>query len=507
MAGSFLRYNAYRLGVALGALAWAVWRALGGGDAAAPEPVLRVVALALGLLLVVVFGVRGRAVSRPFQLFQLALDVALVSVLSEMTGGLHSLFTLLYFPTIGAGAYLMRREGALWAATFATVGFFLMLAVGSDFQPPRQENVVAVWSEAMFRVFAFYLMALLTGQLGEQLARADEELQGERESSLLLASEHDTVLDRVRAGVLSSNAQGVVVSVNPFGRALLGDVRGKPLLSIFPRVLEDGTWEERRDGGERWVCSRAMLPDGGCVIVVEDVTELARMRELASRDERMAEVGRMAASLAHEIRNPLASLSGSLQLMHEERPSRLAELALGEAERLNRLVEDFLSVSKRPSVVARPVDVFALASEVCEAFGRDPRYASKVVARCEGARTVAPADPDRLRQALWNLVLNGAQAMPRGGEIVVTVREAASHEQGVVGVEIAVEDQGVGISDADRQRVFDPFYTTRNGGTGLGLLLVEQVARGHGGHVHIQTGPSQGTAFHLWLPRETPLAS
>ncbi|MFN7142840.1 MAG: hypothetical protein ACK4YP_03625, partial [Myxococcota bacterium] len=181
MAGSFLRYNAYRLGVALGALAWAVWRALGGGGDA-PEPVFRVVGLALALLLVVVFGVRGRAVSRPFQLFQLALDVALVSVLSEMTGGLHSLFTLLYFPTIGAGAYLLRREGALWAATFATAGFFVMLAVGHGFEPPPQEAVVAVWSEVMFRVFAFYLMALLTGQLGEQLARAGEELQGERES-------------------------------------------------------------------------------------------------------------------------------------------------------------------------------------------------------------------------------------------------------------------------------------------------------------------------------------
>ncbi|MFN7145745.1 MAG: ATP-binding protein, partial [Myxococcota bacterium] len=185
----------------------------------------------------------------------------------------------------------------------------------------------------------------------------------------------------------------------------------------------------------------------------------------------------------------------------------LVELAGGEAERLNRLVEDFLSVSKRPSVVARPVDVHAIAAEVCEAFGRDPRYASKVVTRCEGVPTVAPADPDRLRQALWNLVLNGAQAMPRGGEIVVTVREAASHAEGVVGVEIAVEDQGIGISDTDRPRVFDPFYTTRNGGTGLGLLLVEQVARGHGGHVHVQTGPSHGTAFHLWLPREAPLAS
>ncbi len=505
MAGSFLRYNAYRLGVAIGALIWGIAGVVNG--AVDPLPIFRVVAVALLLLLVVVFGVRGRAVSKPFQLFQLALDVVLVSVLSQMTGGLHSLFTLLYFPTIGAGAYLLHREGALWSATFATGGFLAMLAVGENVPALEGDVVVIVWSEAMFRVFAFYLMALLTGQLGEQLARTGQALQKERESSLLLASEHDTVLDRVHAGVLSFDRQGIVVALNPFGRALLGDVRGQPLGAIFPRAGDAATWEESREDGQRWVCSRAGLPDGGSVIVIEDVTELARMREAATRDERMVAVGRMAAGLAHEIRNPLASLSGSLQLIREEHPSRLADLALGEAERLNRLVEDFLSATRRPPIAPRPVDLYALASEVCEAFARDPRYAPKVVTRCEGAPTLARADPDRLRQALWNLILNGAQAMPRGGEILVTVQDLPAGGDRPAGVEITVGDEGVGISEAERRRIFDPFYTTRNGGTGLGLLLVEQVARGHGGHVHVQARPERGTAFHIWLPREAPLGS
>lgn len=479
-----------------------MWSALAQGNALAP--VFRVVGIALAVLLIVVFIVRGRAVSRPFQLVQLSLDVLLVSVLSEMTGGLHSLFTLLYFPTIGAGAYLLRREGALWTATFATAGFLLMLLVHDELRAPDGDAALIVWSEVMFRIFAFYLMALLTGQLGELLARTGAALDEERESSLLLTSEHDTVLERVRAGVLTSDRDGMIVSLNPFGRALLGEVRGQPLVSVLPQARGGTTWEERRPEGERWVCSRAVLPDGGSVIVIEDITEMARMREAVVRDERMIEVGRMAAGMAHEIRNPLASLSGSLQLIREEHPSRLADLALGEAERLNRLVEDFLDLSRRRPINPRPIDLHALATEVCEAFGRDPRYAGKVDATCLGAPTPAAADPDRIRQALWNLVLNGAQAMPRGGTITVTVHATSATPEQPDGVALVVADEGVGVPPGDRARLFDPFYTTRSGGTGLGLLLVEQVARAHGGTVHIEAGAPSGTRFHLWLPREAP---
>jgi two-component system sensor histidine kinase PilS (NtrC family) len=507
VSGSFLRYNAWRLGVALGALAWAVWRA---ADGVAAAPLFRAVAVSFLVLLIVVLGVRDRAVSRNFQLVQLMLDALLVSVLAEMTGGAHSIFTLLYFPAIWAGAYLLEREGALWTATFATVGYLAMLALTSGFVLPAPDALAAAFSEAMFRVFAFYLMALLIGQLGEQLARTGAALREERASSRQLAREHDMVLERVRAGIVTCGADGVVVSVNPFGRALVGDVRGQPLATVLPSERAEATWEERRADGGRWVCSRAPPPDGGSVIVLEDVTELSQMREVAQRDERMVAAGRMAAGLAHEIRNPLAGISGSLQLLREEHPSRLADLALGEVERLNRLVEDFLSATRRPVLSPRPVDVHAIASEVCEAFGRDPRYSGKISARCAGEPLVAELDGDKLRQALWNLVLNGAQAMPRGGEIRMAVRDSPADdgpEHGAPGVEIEVRDEGVGIPEADRSRIFDPFYTRRSGGTGLGLLLVEQVARGHGGYVRVTSAPGAGTTFTLWLPREMPDAA
>ena len=208
------------------------------------------------------------------------------------------------------------------------------------------------------------------------------------------------------------------------------------------------------------------------------------MRDRASRDERLVAAGRLAASMAHEIRNPLASLSGALQLLREEHPSRLIDLAVSESERLNRLVENFLGVASKPRISTQRVDVTLIAREVCE-----------------GVPVHAEVDPDRVRQTVWNLVLNGAQAMPVGGDILVSVREA---DQGAPGVEVRVADRGVGISERDRERVFDPFYTTRSGGTGLGLAVVEQSARAHGGSVRVEGREGGGTAFVVWLPREVP---
>jgi two-component system sensor histidine kinase PilS (NtrC family) len=238
------------------------------------------------------------------------------------------------------------------------------------------------------------------------------------------------------------------------------------------------------------------------VIVIEDVTELHRLREVSTRDERLVGVGKLAASMAHEIRNPLASLTGSLQLIHEDRPERLVEIALQEAQRLNRLVEDFLSISRQQRLHPRPTDLHALVSDVAAAFARVPRFSETVRIAVRGSVAVATVDPDRLRQVVWNLVLNGAQAMPRGGEILVQAGERAEYEQGPEGVEVVIRDQGPGISEADRGRIFDPFFTTRSGGSGLGLATVDQIIRSHSGRITVHAPAEGGTALVLWLPKE-----
>ncbi len=432
---------------------------------------------------------------------QLVLDCVLTSVLCAVTGGVHTPFVLLYAPSIAAGAFQLGLIGAITAAGLASAGLVLV-AVTTTTPEVLAEGSLQIYLETMFRIFAFFLVASLTGQLAEAAERSGRALIAERRSSAMLASEHEMVLDRVRAAVLTLDRLQRIVTMNPAALRLLGDVAGFEIRDVLAGPPSQGTWEEVRDGGRRWLCCADPLPDGGRVIVIEDVTELHRLREVSTRDERLVGVGRLAASMAHEIRNPLASLTGSLQLVAEDHPDRLVEIALHEAQRLNRLVEEFLSVSRTQKLERRTTELHAMVEDVVASFGSDPRFRETVRVTGEGTPAVADVDPDRLRQVLWNLVLNGAQAMPRGGEIRVSVEERPEYEQGPEGVEIRVVDQGPGISEADRGRIFDPFFTTRTGGSGLGLALVEQIVRAHGGRIAVRTPPEGGTAFVLWLPKE-----
>ncbi|MEN9786863.1 MAG: hypothetical protein RLZZ299_2127 [Pseudomonadota bacterium] len=491
------RHAVLRLGIVLVILAWALFL-VGTGGWRTDEGLPFVTTCSLGLLGVIAARAWARThdTGRAFAYGQVVLDVLFATMLAWFTGGGNSLFLVAYMPAIAAGALLLGMRGALVAAVLASMAY---LAMFGHHEHATGIQAVVAYSEATLRVFAFLLLGGLTGDLAERVARAQRDLASQRRSHEVLADEHGKVLARVRAGVLTTHPDGTVAAVNPFGRERVGDVIGTHIDTLFTRRDGRPHWEENRADGVHWICSEADLPDGGTVIVIDDVTELTRMRERAATDERLVAAGRLAASMAHEVRNPLASLGGALQLLREERPSRLLDLALSEAERLNRLVENFLGVTRRAELNVHPTDVTALAREVCDAFGQDARYRGRTAARVEGSAVLACVDADRVRQALWNLVINAAQAMPNGG--TVDVRIDGADRDGNAGVSLAVSDRGVGIPDAERARVFDPFYTTRAGGTGLGLAVVDQAVRAHGGHVGVETRPGGGTTFRCWFPR------
>ena len=427
-----------------------------------------------------------RSSSSRFLYAMFAADVLGASILSAWTGGPSSLLVFLYFPVIAAGAYLLGRRGANVVAALSAVGLVSVALLSASL---GEDPLLAYW-EAGSRVLSLILVGVLSGQLAESLAAAGRALQVQRVAS-------ETGLERVRAGVFIVGLDDQVTEVNPNGRLLLGDVVGKRVTEVFRGAVHHRAWEEVLDD-RRLVCSQAVLPGQGRVIVVEDATELWGMRERAQRDERLVAVGQLAAGLAHEIRNPLASLSAVLQMLQEDHPSRQLELALGEAERLNRLVDEFLSASRRPALRPVDVEVDALVAEVVESFRQDPRFAAAVTVRLEASPAPATVDPDRMRQVLWNLLTNAAQASATGGEVRVWV------EQEPGGVRIVVGDRGAGIPRDDLQRIFDPFYTRRDGGTGLGLAVVDQIVRGHGGAIEVASAPQEGTRFTIHLPSGSP---
>ncbi|HND28650.1 MAG TPA: ATP-binding protein [Myxococcota bacterium] len=477
------RYSGYRLLVGLGVLAvTSAYSGLGGVSFRQLLPYFEI-SLAALLIFLLTQVWYDRRPAKALDLYgQVALDVFGVSMLVYLSGSGSSLVAFLYFPVIAASPFLIPGAAALWTGLMASVGYALTVwALGPT-------NLVLLVYELVLRLLAFFLVALIMDSYVRRYRR--------------LEVEHATVLDQVRAGVLSTDAQERVRDMNPAAKQMMGGVLGMTLGELFPRRGGGATWEEQR-GIKVYVCSQAPLPQGGWVVVMDDVTELYRAREKSLRQERFAAVGRLAASVAHEIRNPLASMSGYLQMLAEDVDNRLAHLALEDARRLNRLVEDFLQTARAPVLRRSYQDLAELARDVVEAFRLDPRGAAVQV---ELITLPSPAkiDPDRIRQVLVNLLSNAAQAMPSGGTVQLQVQPSMAVEGVPEGVDIWVRDEGVGVAREDLRRIFDPFYTTRAGGTGLGLAVVEQILSGHGGHVTASRRPERGMAFHLWLPMEAP---
>jgi two-component system sensor histidine kinase PilS (NtrC family) len=255
---------------------------------------------------------------------------------------------------------------------------------------------------------------------------------------------------------------------------------------------------------------------GGHVVIFQDVSQVVKMEGDLRRHERLAAVGQLAADLAHEIRNPLAAISGSIQILESSLPGeeadetrRLIGIAVREADRLNALITDFLHFARPAPANPEPVSVATVAEEVLRMFDAVCPASVRVSLDVPPALHVR-ADEGQLRQLLWNLYLNAAQAMPDGGALDVSAAVLPAQaplaagrnavEEGTDWVEIEVADTGSGIPEEVIDRIFDPFFTTKKEGSGLGLATVHRIVEGHGGHLSVESAVGRGTRFRIRLP-------
>jgi two-component system sensor histidine kinase PilS (NtrC family) len=258
--------------------------------------------------------------------------------------------------------------------------------------------------------------------------------------------------------------------------------------------------------------------EAGHVVIFQDVTEVVAMERDLRRSERLAGVGQLAADIAHEVRNPLAAISGSIEILRaglgrgeaDQERRRLMGIVLREIGRLNDLITDFLQYARPSPAKREPQPLAPLVEELCRmAEGARPegvRFETDV-----GAETVVIGDADQLRQMLWNLVGNAFQAVGPQGRVRVAARRR-SPAQGPAGegrngpeeasavVELLVEDDGCGMSSDQMERIFDPFFTTKRSGTGLGLATVHRIVEGHGGSIRVESEPGAGARFRIDLP-------
>ncbi len=496
-------YILVRLGLAslfLGLLALLVYSE--GWTDLEPRGFFYLVALTYLVMGVSAAGMAAAPNLKRFAYLQLFSDTAIITALVSQTNGIESIFGTLYFLSIVASAYLVTRPGAVIVAGVNSTAF-LMAAI---LQHGAAEIFSAqIYPQVLVKILGFFMVAVLAGELSRQLKEKGRQLAVEEAHTRAVQHELVQVVQTIRSGLAIVGADGRLRSSNPMALQLFPELADSAAPEVIPDFerRKDRVWEVVRPGedGERYlIVTWSDLEDGGGVLTMEDVTSLREMEELVRREERYTAVGNLAASIAHEIRNPLAALSGAIQLLKSvEGEEELHQIVRREVRRLSELVTRFLQSTRSQEFHPVPTDLENLVEEVIETFTMDPAVATLVQVGVD-FQDMPPVvvDRERIRQVLWNVLLNAAQAMPEGG--LIRVSGVAIGER----VRLLITDQGVGIPSGNIERLFDPFFSTRVGGTGLGLATVERAVKQHGGEVWVQSEEGGGTTFAIWLPLSPP---
>jgi two-component system sensor histidine kinase PilS (NtrC family) len=497
------------------------------------------------LLLCVVTAALLERISSPPQLLLLAYvhffgDALFATALVALTGGVESVFTFLYSLAIINASIVLYRKGAVFLAVVNTL---LLAAVaggqtgllGANFQSllgdgtvlwhrEAARSLVAVLPSLTVNALAFFGIAFLSSYLAEQLRSADV-LAREQEADLQqLTNLHETILSSLENGLITVDHRRSVAFINQRACQLLQrsevELLGRQVSDIFPDmgpVLENPDKAQRSHtettiqmiGGRRtylrWTISPLRDRDGrqiGYILLFFDITRMKEMELEVERAERLAALGRMAANIAHEIRNPLASMSGSIQLLADSldvagAERRLMDIVVRETEHLNQWISEFLDFARPRESLREAVDVADLAEEVVSMLRHDERCAQVTLHYSRSGDGTVMGDRSRLRQVVWNLAVNAVEAASgEKGTVAVAVLGRDDH------VILRVEDNGPGLTDDQVSRIFEPFFTTKAKGTGLGLATVYRNIEEHNGTIDvIPTEGTSGATFVVVLPR------
>ncbi len=474
------------------------------------------------------------AVLRRFAWLQLALDVVLETVLVSATGGFRSIFSFLYVLTITAASLILSRRGGI-----AIAGLSSLLYIGAIFSPqvfpwsgpPKPGDAIALDLPIIFvNVGVFVIVALLTGTLAERIHQIRHALEDQGRNLQDLQAFKDLVFQSVGAGLIAMDASRRITAFNRAAEEITGfraaEAMGRPWNAIFgggispDDALASAGGEgvqarrheirhRRKDGSEIplgisfWPLRSGEGALVGTIGICQDLTEIKRMERRVREADRLAAIGRLAANIAHEIRNPLASLSGAIEVLARDLPrddtrERLVEIALRESDRLNQIITEFLRYARPSPPHRQPVNMAGILDEVLLLLQQRPLPDSLKIAReCPDSLPVH-LDPQQMKQAIWNLCLNAAEAMPEGGELRVSAAllPGEKPEQ----IEILVSDTGSGIRPHELPHIFEPFFSTKENGSGIGLAQVHRIVQDHGGEIEVRSEPGAGTIFRLLLP-------
>ncbi len=449
------------------------------------------------------------------------MDIFIITFLILITGGIESWFSfLLLLNVIGAGIILGKNSVFIIAA-ISSVVFGVVIEFQYYEMIPVRYNQSLRFEDFFYHIFAnvaaLLLIAYLSRYLIVRVEKTSKKLEKTESDLRNLHSFHKDVIENIASGLFSTDTNGVIKLYNRSAEWITGMKRehaiGKNYREIF-RFMRNPLKKGRFKGSIPVSSKRKIIGLSisehrdnsnqmkGYVGTFQDLTRITKMEKDIKEKEKLAAIGELSANIAHEIRNPLASLKSSIEMLkennvHEKKSRRLMDIALHEMDRLNNIITDFLIYSNPTAANFKEVSLNGILRETIEMLKRSISDNGDVALGCECKDDIViQADEDKLKQVFWNLGLNAIQSLNDGGEIVVSVNRM--HDS----VKILFHDSGAGIEQGNLKKIFYPFFTTKTNGTGLGLAMVYRIVNEHSGKIKVQSTVGKGSAFEIILPKE-----
>lgn len=469
---------------------------------------------------------------------QLIGDIVVITLLLYITGGDKSSFSFLFILSIISASILLYRRGSLYIASMSSIAYGVLVLLLQyhiipyyDMDPNEIEEIDfrLLYYYIFMHLFAFYSTALMSSYLSERLRRTRTALEEMDEDFSDLRLLHQKIIDNMTAGLAITNLEGQINFINEPGIRILSlpvqnllDQRIGRLffeeiqMSRITQALKTNPFVSLERNLVRakktiligmsvsYLQSQKGVPTG-LMVIFQDITESRKMERQFRLQERMAAIGTMAAGIAHEIRNPLASIRGSVQLLKtelqlNEDQERLMDIVLTESTRLDQTIRNFLNYAKPKELRTAPDDLKTLVSDMLEFIkkGPEPKRGHTIEFQATGEDFHHEIDSNQIKQVIWNLSINALRSMPEGGRLRVTLQH--DHQGDIL---LSFGDEGRGIEPERLDSIFDPFQESTTGGSGLGMAIVYRIVQDHRGQIYVDSKLSRGTTVTVKLPTQT----
>jgi two-component system sensor histidine kinase PilS (NtrC family) len=466
--------------------------------------------------------------------------VILVAGIVAVTGGIDSVYSVLYSLVIIYSTLFMGRRGGLFIAALCSLSYVTLvnLDFSGIFEFLYDEGIALkgdlsrgyILTRVITHVASFIGIALLTSFVVEQERKTKRQLAEKTSAFDRLDLLHRSIIESVDTGILAVNLEGHIRSFNRAAEEIsgytFGEVGNRSIEDVFPgsstlihraesddrvRLRRRSEIMIRKKSGESMVLGLSESPlyergvKIGSILIFQNLTAVKEMERESEKNKQLACVGQMAAGLAHELRTPLQSISGSIQILRrdlnlEPTDERLMQVILRAKDQMENLVKNFLLMARSNQGKKTETDVGRLVEDVMESLTYGTEWNPRVEVHTSfGQGLLVVGDPAEIRQILWNLIINAMQAMPGGGTLGVTV-SPDTLDYRMPAVRIEITDTGCGIDPGQLEKIWEPFYTTKERGSGLGLAIVRRIVETHGGVVEVMSDSLQGTRFSIRLP-------